>query len=599
MNGKINIKVILSLLVLFVVLNKSASAQDVGLFIHLNGKDSLFNLQSAHLKTRFTTFSQARTYLENLPSLLASEGFASASIDSVWEHEGSLHANLFPGRYYEWYRLNTSVADQEALASAGYRDRDFFFRPLNISRLDELQNKLIQYYSDRGYPFAAVFLDSIRLENDKVYGRLRTDRGRFYVIDSISISGSVKISNRYLQRHLQLPPGSAFSQSVIREVDKRLAEVPFLLPEQPSTLTMLGKGSILNVYLKPRRSNQVNVLLGLMPAAGIEEKPQLTGDVLLDLKNIFGGGQSLLFKWQQLQRKSPRVNLGFEYPYIAGSSLGLDFYFDLFRKDSSFLLVNTQVGLGYMSRDNLNGKLFLQWQSNSLLQGGVDTGLVRASRKLPPNADVSALNLGAKLQLTRLDYLMNPRKGYDVSCNLAAGTKRILRNSQVTDLKGGTFDFGSLYDSVQLRSYQLRVGLKAALFLPIGKSGTFRSSVQSGWFQSPDIFRNELFQIGGFRTIRGFDEESIYATQYGILTLEYRYLLGVNAHILCFLDGAYNRSKFQEVDIHNRLLGVGLGSLLETGAGMLSLTYAAGFRDDVRFDIRRASKLHVGYVHYF
>lgn len=599
MNGKININRIFSLLMLFAILNKPALAQDVRLYIGLDSKDSLFDLQSFNLKYRFTSLSEGRLYLEQLPILLASKGFASASVDSVWEEQGALHARLFPGRYYEWYDLNTSMADADALTSVGYRYRDFFFKPLNISRLEDLQRKLIQYYSDRGYPFAFVFLDSIRIENEKVLARLRTERGRYYVIDSISVYGSAKISNRFLQRHLQLPQGAPYRQSLIRDVDRRLTEIPFLMPEQPSTLTMLGKGSILNVYLKPRRSNQVNVLLGLMPASGIEEKPQLTGDVLLDLKNIFGGGQSLLFKWQQLQRKSPRVNFGFEYPYVAGSMLGLDFYFDLFRKDSSFLLVNTQVGLSYLSKENLNGKIFLQWQSNSLLQGGIDTGLVRLTRKLPPNADVSAFNLGTRLQWTKLDYSMNPRSGYDVSCNLMAGSKKIQRNSQVTDIKGSGFDYGSLYDSLKMKSYQFRVGLKAALFLPLGKSGTLKSSIQSGLFQSPDIFRNELFQIGGFKTIRGFDEESIYATQYGILTLEYRYLLGVNAHVLLFLDGAYSRNKYQDVDMGNRWLGAGLGSHLETGAGILSLTYAAGFRDDVRFDIRRASKLHVGYVHYF
>jgi hypothetical protein len=45
-------------------------------------------------------------------------------------------------------------------------------------------------------------------------------------------------------------------------------------------------------------------------------------------------------------------------------------------------------------------------------------------------------------------------------------------------------------------------------------------------------FRNELFQIGGNRLLRGFDEESQFVSQYLVPSVEYRYLIGQNSYSL-------------------------------------------------------------------
>ena len=46
--------------------------------------------------------------------------------------------------------------------------------------------------------------------------------------------------------------------------------------------------------------------------------------------------------------------------------------------------------------------------------------------------------------------------------------------------------------------------------------------------QSENMFKNELFRIGGLKTLRGFDEESITASFYNIATLEWRFLFEQN-----------------------------------------------------------------------
>ena len=112
------------------------------------------------------------------------------------------------------------------------------------------------------------------------------------------------------------------------------------------------------------------------------------------------------------------------------------------------------------------------------------------------------------------------------------------------------------------------------------------------------LFRNELFQIGGYRLLRGFDEESIFASQYGVATVEYRYLIGQNSFLFGFSDVGWARNNSLSRDISNTFIGAGLGMAFETKAGIFNISYASGKRDDAKFNLRQ-SKIHIGYVNYF
>jgi hypothetical protein len=385
----------------------------------------------------------------------------------------------------------------------------------------------------------------------------------------------------------------------LEQVSKRVLDLPYVQEIQPSDITMLGTGAVLNLYLAPKRSSQANFLIGFLPGSGDNGKIQLTADVNLDLKNVLSAGESILLNWQQLQPKSPKLNLGYQKPYIFNSSFGFDFLFDLFKKDSSYLQVNAELGLQYLLSANQSGKVFMQWQNSFLLSGGIDTNEVKASKKLPPNIDVSSVSFGLDYDWTKTDYRLNPRKGNEIKFTSTVGIKTIKQNNEITSIQDTSFNYASLYDSVKPKSYQLRITVSAAHYLPVGKQATVKAAVNAGVFFSPAIFRNELFQIGGYRLLRGFDEESIYATQYGVLTAEYRYRLALNSFLFGFVDAGLAKDKYQEVNTTNTFIGTGAGLQFETKFGLLNISYAIGKRDDVKFDIREASKIHFGYVNYF
>ncbi|MEO5984357.1 MAG: BamA/TamA family outer membrane protein, partial [Ferruginibacter sp.] len=240
-----------------------------------------------------------------------------------------------------------------------------------------------------------------------------------------------------------------------------------------------------------------------------------------------------------------------------------------------------------------------QFQSTSLLSGGIDTNFIKSQKTLPLNIDVSSVNAGLQYEINSTNYLFNPRTGSYGNLTGSVGIKKVKQNNIITGIKDPAFNYVSLYDSIKSKGYQLRLKVAAAHYIPIGKYSTLKTALTGGLFISPEIFRNELFQIGGYSLLRGFDEESIYTNGFGVASAEYRVLVSRNSYFFLFTDGAVARAKYQSVNSTNNFISAGLGLLYETKAGLINISFALGKRNDVPFNLREAAKLHFGYINYF
>ena len=567
--------------------------------IRYSDKDKFFDPQPLKIQTEFPNRLACISYISSLPGLLGSRGYPTASVDSISEKEAFAFVSLFLGKQYRWVKLVPDQIEKKAIDESGFIEKNFSGKLLNMQQLQIIQQRILEYYEKNGYPFAEIFLDSIRLDEDRMDALLRARKGPLYHIDSIRVFGKAKINKRFLYHYLNIPKGSIYSKDKLEKADKRVLELSYVQQMRSNDITMLGTGAILNLYLAPKRSSQANFLIGFLPANDLSGKLQLTADVNLNLKNVLNSGETILMNWQQLQVKSPRLNLGYQKPYIFNSAFGIDFLFDLFKKDSTFLQLNARLGLQYILSASQSGKVFMQWQNIFLLENGVDTVQVIATKRLPPNIDVNSVNFGLDYDWSNTDYRLNPRSGNELKVTTSVGIKNVKKNNTVTAIKDPSFNYASLYDSVKLRSYQFRVKLMATHYFPLGKQATMKTALNAGIYNSQQAFRNELFQIGGYRLLRGFDEESIYATQYAVLTAEYRYRLALNSFLFGFVDGGWVKNKYQAVDLKNTFIGSGLGLAFETKFGLLNISYALGKRDDVKFNLRESSKIHFGYVNYF
>jgi outer membrane protein assembly factor BamA len=564
-------------------------------------KDSIFLTSTLALRTSFDTRAECIAYVNELSPLLQMKGYVTASIDSIFFDSAAARAVLYIGDRYEWGKLDASQVDPAILFAIGWREKAFIDKPMDFAQVQSWQEKIITHLENNGRPFGKVYIDSFRLEQEKVWASLKVEPGPAYRIDSIRVVGDAKISSEFLQRFLDIRNGSTFDKQKLLNVSRKMRELSYVEEERPSRLIWLNSGSFLEMYLKQKQSSQVNVLVGFLPNNDqlSSKKLLVTGEANLLLRNALGSGETIGLNWQQLQVRSPRLNIIYRHPYLFNTPVGLDFSFDMFRKDSSFLNVNFQLGAQYVLDSRQSGKLFIQrFQS---IVTSANTNYILQTYQLPEDADVSSTNVGIDYEFNNTNYRMNPTRGNEFRIITSAGTKKVKRNNEVLELKdpgNPAFDFNSLYDTLKLSTYQFRTRVIAAKYLPIGRQSTFKLGLNGGFFQSGNIFRNELFQIGGYKLLRGFDEESQYLSQFAIGTLEYRYLIGQNSFFYGFLDGGWGRNNSQNNDVDYSYFGTGLGLAFETKLGIFNLAWAIGRRSDVPFSLRQ-SKVHFGFVNFF
>ncbi|MDP9230622.1 MAG: hypothetical protein M3O67_08120, partial [Bacteroidota bacterium] len=386
-----------------------------------------------------------------MPVYLQSKGYVTASLDSVEYDSAFAKLVLFVGDAYRWAQLDASHVDATLLDAIGWREKLFAGKPVDFKQVQQLQESFLNYLEKNGYPFAKVYLDSLQLIEEKVWAQIKVDKGPLYKIDSIRVYGDAKISNNFLQRYLDIKNESLYNKEKLQRIGKKLSELTYVQEERSSNLTLLGTGSVLNLYLKPKKSSQVNVLIGFQPNNDqlSSKKLLITGEANINLRNALGMGETIGLNWQQLQVKSPRLNIIYQHPFLFNSPIGLDFSFDMFRKDSTFLNVNFQLGAQYILSTNQAGKLFIQ--RFQTIVNDINTIFLLQNHRLPDEADISSFNVGVDYEFNKTNYRLNPRKGNEFRIITSVGTKKLKRNNEILQLKdpnNPSFDFGTLYDTV-------------------------------------------------------------------------------------------------------------------------------------------------------
>lgn len=243
----------------------------------------------------------------------------------------------------------------------------------------------------------------------------------------------------------------------------------------------------------------------------------------------------------------------------------------IFRQDSSF--VNTDI----------QGLLKYLLESGSFVSGGINyksSNVLQALTSSQSTGDYGSFNtvfykLG--LELNKTNRALIPTKGFKVKAYGLTG-KRKTSDTQQNQYSWQVF--GNYYWPIFSTKHILKTGIQTqALF-------------------GENLFINELYRIGGLKTLRGFNEQSIYASSYGIGTLEYRYMIGKYDYLTLFGDFAYAENRTGNSFSSNWFTGLGAGINFETRGGIFSLFYAIGKDDQNPFDVR-TSKIHFGYVNRF
>lgn len=531
------------------------------------------------------TISNYQNELKEITLNQIENGYLTASIDSVVKIDSLKMINIFyhQGTLFKWASLKVKENDFNLLSQIGYGERLYSNKPFSPSRLSSLFESTLNHLENNGYPFARIKLDSANIKNKSISANLKLDKGPEILIDTVFIKANEKISIKTVYNYIKIKPNELYNEKLLKEIATRIKEIPYWEEVKPIELEFINNKCNVYVYLKSSKSSNFNGVLGVQPDQN--GKIGLTGDVKVKLLNSFFRGESIGFNWRQTQQLTQDLDIDFNYPFLFNTPFGIDTKVKIYKKDTSFVDANFNIGIDYVLSGLNKVTVFYENQNSTLLS----TKKYASITTLPDFADINKNNYGLRLQAEKLDYRYNPRRGFSVELEGSVGFKKIKKNQALPQ---------EIYNNINLNSFVYKSEGTLRYFLPIRKRSTILLKAQGSTFYNENIFVNELFRIGGTKTIRGFDEESIFASSYIIASIEYRFILEQNANISLFYDYGFMESNQREKYLSDRPYSFGAGISFETNPGIFSLSYALGsqFNSPIYF---RSAKVHFGFTSFF
>lgn len=475
-------------------------------------------------------------------------------------HQQDSMLAILPGPRLEWggFRLGGQKADA-----------DLPLPPRGELSAKSLQNYLrsqLQYWEERGYPFAQLQIDEYYLEENKLFGQMSIQLGPLVRLDSVALMGYKKLSPAQLRYDLGLNLQAVYRESNFQALSQRIARLEYLKLAQPPRLAFFEEATTLYLYLEQQGANQIDGVLGLNTEAGGPSR--LNGDFQLRLLNSFHRAEDIFLRWRRPDPSVQELKLALHFPFLFNSPLGLRGELSIFRQDSSFSRSEWQLALPYRLSWSSAIEVGVEGRQSSLLQG--DGAFSSGS------ADFQSLFYQVGLNVEKRNRRPVASAGYRWQINGLSGRRQRGEQSQV------------------------QYGYRAAAEHYLGLGGQFilKSHGHSALLIGDELLQNEVFRLGGLQSLRGFNEQEFFSSGYLMMGLELRYSLGPSDYLAVFSDLAWTENRNLNGYQRNFLQGLGAGINFSTQGGIFSFFLALGRSEERAYDVQ-ATKVHVGYINQF
>lgn len=518
--------------------------------------------------------------MRNILTGLHYDGYLEASYGLGAENDSLRYGKLFVGPRWEWAWLGPGNVPEVVLARAGYRPRDFRDKPLRLAALQRLIDQVLSYSEEHGYPFAAIWIDSVQLEEERIRGRLAYDPGPEITFDSLRLQGYEGVKTPWLMSYLQISPGTPFDQKSLELVPGRIRRLPFVKLSGEPALTFQNESARLYLPLERVPSNRIDGVVGFLPNEENDGGLRITGQLDLSLQNLFNSGKQLDIAWQRVKPLSQTLEVAYRHPNVLRSPLHFSGDFGLLKEDSTFINRHFRLALGF-TRGVHELAVFTRLKRTRLLSASQFADVT----ELPDYADQNVNYYGLEYNAALTADGWSGNKGWSVAASGAIGDKMIRRNAALPD---------EVYENADLNTLQWTAEVLATAGLQAGQRSLAYARLYAGFIDDDQLFLNDMFRLGGLRTLRGFTENNFFTSSFAVLTMEYQLFFESFSYLFLFIDqGIVANSLAETGTIYPTGLGAGL--TLRTGGGDLQLAWALGRTEDQSFNLS-LSKFHFGYI---
>ncbi len=518
-------------------------------------------------KAEKTNSNNVRELVNNILLKEIESGYFTCNVDSVNLKNQKLKIYLQTGNLISVNSIKVNLPNSLALKlREDFNSEKTYF---NANDFSNRIKKWIFLMNNNGFPFAEFEFQKSEIINSKINLICNLISGPLVKIDSIINPEITKKELQLVYKFSDITNGDLFELNKIYKISENIKNTGFIQEIRPPAYEFIDNKVSLYTYFTPQSKNSINGLVGIQP--GENENVQFTGNVALNFQNALSYGEVLKINWRRMFNSSQNLIAELSYPFLFNTNFEIIGGLDMIKKDSSFFNFNSKLIINYKTSSNFsNGFLFTNNNSTNLLEGDYSS--------------TSVNSFGFVTDYKKLDNPFNPKRGFNIKSEIAYGWKE-------------TYAIDTAANNV-LKSPNFNGNLSLSSYLSLINRTTFKIKLSTSTIQNNILYENELTRIGGYKTIRGFDEESIWVSSFILGNFEFRYLLDEKSNVFLFSDFAWTESEINYFIRAEYFQSFGFGTNISMPNGLLTLIYGLGRKIDNPFLIR-TGKIHLGFTSYF
>ena len=486
---------------------------------------------------------------------LSENNYYFTKILSVEKSENSTKIIFDKGKNYNQAKVKIS----DSLTKEMKIQPEFFTK-----NLDSLKRSINKKFVDEGYTFSRIKTKYLGMENEIPKVEISVNEGEKRKIDAFVIRNYEKTPKRFVKNIEKEFKGKKYDQKNLNSINKNLINHPFVSLEKPPQTLFTKDSTKIFLFLHKKKANTFDGVIGF--GNDDEEKFSFNGTLNVNFKNMFNGFETVNIYWQRNPDKGQTFNLQTDIPYFLKSNIGLNLNMNIYRQDSTFANVKFQPAIYY----HLNNR------QKFGLRGHLENSTVMDS-----------------LYVQGKDY---SKKGFGLWYEYLQPSENPLFLHR-TKIRAEGDLLNTKYSLENIKAKQSYVYLLAEHNLPISGNHWLNLKGETALLNSDNTFStNELLRFGGWNSMRGFNENSLYADFYYYGNAEYRYLIGEQAFFDAFLQYGQLNNKALSVKPKLYSFGVGFNFFLPIGLMTFQISNGNEFGNTIKFG---DTKIHWGILSRF
>ncbi len=466
--------------------------------------------------------------------------------------EDSLRTEIFYDKGEAFNKGFVQLAD--SVVQELKTEKEFFTKNLDSTKKD-----LNQKYIDRGYSFSRVKTRYTGTKEGLPKVELSVHKNRRRTIDGFVVKGYEKVPRRFTRNLEKEFKNRQYDDKNLIAINQSLQNHPFVTLERPPQTLFTRDSTQVFLFLQKRKVNSFDGMVGF----GNDKTDKFTfnGTLNVQFRNIFNNFENVSLYWQRNPDKGQTFDLKADIPYLFQSNVGTSVNMNIFRQDSTFANVKMIPALYY----NVSTRQKIG------LRGTFETSSVLDS-----------------LYTQGVDY---SRKGAGLWYHYTAPTDVELFLHR-THIRAEADLLSTDYTATKIRARQTRFFIFGEHNLNLRGNHYLNLKGETALLNSEnELTTNELLRFGGWNSMRGFNEESLYADFYFYGNAEYRYLVNEQAFFDLFLQYGQLNNKTAQLKPQLYSFGIGFNFFLPIGLMSFQISNGNQFGNEIRFG---DTKIHWG-----